>query len=201
MEILNVYDNTTYVGIVHAKDFIKHLYGEIDVHGYVPTFAVHRKLYYDWVGNARIGRTVAKALRTEKKPWKLLLKKMVEHDAVDCLKIREVLPNTVPDQQLLEFGRVYRVKWLDGTIQAQSAAAAASRSARSARSDTGTDSNPEGVSALTPTATKGSAKTKSSQNEIKALKLALELANSEARRQKEGREADRIIAELRLEVE
>ena len=54
---------------------------------------------------------------------------------------------------------------------------------------------------MTPTATKGSAKTKSSQNEIKALKLALEIANSEALRQKEGREADRIIAELRLEVE
>ena len=110
IEILNVYDNTTYVGVVHARDFIKHWYGEIDVHGYVPTFAVHRKLYYDWVGNARVGRTVAKALRTEKEPWKLLLKKMVEHDAVDCLKIREVLPNTVPDQQLLEFGRIYRVK-------------------------------------------------------------------------------------------
>ena len=60
MEILNVYDNTTYVGIVHARDFIKHWYGEIDVHGYVSTFSVHRKLYYDWVGNARIGRTVAK---------------------------------------------------------------------------------------------------------------------------------------------
>ena len=119
--IQEVCNNITYVGIVHARDFFKHWYAEIDVHGYVPLFAIHRKLYFDWVGNARLERRIAKALRTEKEPWKLLLK-MVEHDAVNCLKIREVLPNTVPDQQLLEFGYIYRVRLLDNIARAHAGA-------------------------------------------------------------------------------
>ena len=119
VEILRVYDNGTYVGIVHARDFVKHWYSKVDVHGYVPLFAIHRKLYYDWTGNARLAETIARALKTEKEPWKLLLKKMVEHDAVDCLKIREVLPTTVPDQQLLKFGYVYRARLLDDIARAK----------------------------------------------------------------------------------